>query len=91
MMLPNSKGATPPWAAGGVLERAACEEGNGAAERSTGIVLRKSVSAVVPNYRLTKGCGFGLSVSFTTHSRGAARMPLAARHRYVAARDVAWT
>ena len=29
-MLPNkSKGATPPWATGGVLERAACEEGNG--------------------------------------------------------------
>jgi hypothetical protein len=70
MMLPNSKGATPPWAAGGVLERAACEEGNGAAERSTGIVLRKSVSAVVPNYRLTKGCGFGEQTPAPSLKRG---------------------
>jgi hypothetical protein len=77
MMLPNkSKGATPPWATGGVLERAACEEGNGAAERSTSIVLRNSAFGVVPNYRFTKGCGFGSSVTFAAQSRGAARMPL---------------
>jgi hypothetical protein len=34
---------------------------------------RRTERPVVPRYRLTKDCGFGLSVSFTAQSRGAAR------------------